>query len=92
MPDSAEFHLNPGLKKKDVHKAFTEALVRENPLQVIKHSPSYPTKILAEDFPNIKKRKWVRFTKCTTCCILDDKISQCGCDTVRKGEQLGWSS
>ena len=85
MLDSPEFHLNPGLKKLDIHKAFTEVLQRENPDVRVHHSPSYTTKILQEDFPNIKRRKWVRFTKCSTCCILDDKISQCGCDTRRKG-------
>ena len=82
MPDSPEFHLSPGLKIKDIAKAYEEERQLEPEC-----AASKPTvyRWLKADFPEVKKRKFVRFTKCSICVILEDKVAKAGEDSRRKG-------
>ena len=82
QPDSPEFHLAPGLKLKDVARAYTEyTRGRDEPCP----SPPSVYRWLAVDFPHVKKRKWCRFTKCSICSKLDDRIEKAKPDARRVG-------
>ena len=82
QPDSPEFHLAPGVKLKDIHRAYHDYRSLKQG-QLVSRPTVY--RWLAVDFPEVKKRKWVRFTKCSTCCKLDDRIEKAGPDRRRKG-------
>ena len=76
MPDADEFHLAPGLKIKDIQSAYNEDLKDDCSLchrnGEIGKSTVYS--MMATEFPKVKKRKWVRFTKCGKCTYLDDLL------------------
>ena len=71
-----------GLKIKDIAKAYEEERQSEPEC-----AASKPTvyRWLKADFPELKKRKFVRFTKCSICVILEDKVAKAGEDSRRKG-------
>lgn len=71
-----EFHLSPGLKKKDIHKAFLEHLLTVPEHKEQTPDVSFTNKRLRDKFPDVKKRKWIKFTKCSICTLIDDKISK----------------
>lgn len=84
MPDSPEFHLSPGLKKKDIYQAYLDEFGQRT-RQYALVSKAYFYRIFNEEFPNVKKRRWVRFTKCNVCLTLEDKVKRSCSNQQRQG-------
>ena len=99
QPDSTDFHLAPGLKKGDVVKAYQEVQSTRSETsneaedaESSCNSPGCSTSnlfgFLQSDFDHVKKRKHVRFTKCSVCTKIDDKKKKAKADSRRVGTLL----
>ena len=96
QPDSTDFHLAPGLKKKDVVKAYqvrqstsSDTLTDSSGTCCSSSTGSSSSNLfgfLQNDFPHVKKRKHVRFTKCSVCTLIEDKKKKAKHDSRRQGE------
>ena len=90
QPDSQEFHLAAGLKKGDVVKAYQElqsssAETDETCCSHVGDSSSTLFRFMRQDFDHVKKRKHVRFTKCSVCTLIEDKKKKAKNDSRRQG-------
>ena len=85
MPDSPCFHLCPGVKFKHLHQAFVEHLKNFPYIKRSGIDRSYVSRLRNLHFPEIIKRRFVRFTKCGVCCLLEDRITQAN-GQAEKGE------
>ena len=85
QPDSHETHLAAGMHMYDFYEAYKEEMESES-RQVVQKSTVY--KYLAQSIPDVKKRQWVRFTKCSVCVKLEDRMEKAGHDQRRRGKSL----
>ena len=96
MLDSQDFHLAPGMKKGDIVKAYREQIGVNSTLSDDSsegstncsncgNSVSNLFTFLREDFDHVKKRRHVRFTKCSVCIKIEDKKKQAKNDSRRRG-------
>ena len=89
MPDSPEWHLSPGIKIKDILEAYNEELTVDSSINYMRTcvSKSCFHEMMKSEFPCVKKRKWVRFTKCGKCTYLEDLLKNPDLSATQRGMQ-----